>query len=256
MLTSAISMSSLAILSIVIGCIVTCTSPVPLQVLSPVEKHSQTMSVGVFSNVANRSVPLTITSSIPLAPSPSSFRDIALAVFSPVPASVSTASAAQPSARSPTTSGTAAVVKSEMPRTDKLKVDNKSLMTRPITSALSLTGSAGSKALSIFSSSEKSSVTPRATEPTPAASIYALAPRLTDSLWDLLNAKAFSHVIRTDMKELMDALDELIQVLNRQTASAWRVSRDVTVGLREEFQKRNRRAQDRARHIKEKRTSW
>lgn len=244
--------SSLAILSIVIGCIVTCTSPVPMEVLSPVKIHTQTTSVGMLSNVANRSMPLTITSSLPLTASPSSLKDIALAVFNPVPAGLSTASVDQRGARSPAPSGTAAIISSEMPRTDKLKVDNKSLMTKPITSALSLTGSAGSKALSIFSGPERSPVTTRASESAPAASIYALAPRLTDSLWDLFNAKAFSHVIRTDMKELMDALDELIQVLNRQTASAWRVSRDVTVGLREEFQKRNRRAQDTARLIKEK----
>jgi len=54
--------------------------------------------------------------------------------------------------------------------------------------------------------------------------------------------------VRADMKELLDALEELLQALNTQVASALH----ATEGLRDQLRRRNQHAQRKARALREK----
>ena len=64
----------------------------------------------------------------------------------------------------------------------------------------------------------------------------------------MFNVKVLAGVLRADMKELLDALDELLQALNAQVASAVQ----ATEGLRDQLRRRNQHAQQKARVLREK----
>jgi hypothetical protein len=78
--------------------------------------------------------------------------------------------------------------------------------------------------------------------------MYSLSTRLTSSLAEIFNVKALAGVLRADMKELLDALDELLQALSTQVASAVH----ATEGLRDQLRRRNQHAQRKARMLREK----
>jgi len=110
-----------------------------------------------------------------------------------------------------------------------------------------------SKAVAVFQQAVEQTMT----RPTEAASLatksrteamYSLSTRLASSLSEVFNVKALTGALRADMKELLDALDELLRVLGAQAASAVR----VTEGLREQLHRRNQHAQQKARELREK----
>ena len=78
--------------------------------------------------------------------------------------------------------------------------------------------------------------------------MYSLSTRLTSSLSEIFNVKALAGVLRADMKELVDALDELLQALSTQVASVVQ----ATEGLRDQLRRRNQHAQQKARVLREK----
>lgn len=78
--------------------------------------------------------------------------------------------------------------------------------------------------------------------------MYSLSTRLTSSLAEIFNVKALAGVLRADMKELLDALDELLQALSAQVGSAVH----ATEGLRDQLRRRNQHAQRKARMLREK----
>lgn len=78
--------------------------------------------------------------------------------------------------------------------------------------------------------------------------MYSLSTRLTSSLAEMFNVKALAGVLRADMKELLDALDELLQALSAQVASAVH----ATEGLRDQLRRRNQHAQRKARMLRDK----
>ena len=78
--------------------------------------------------------------------------------------------------------------------------------------------------------------------------MYSLSTRLASSLSDMFNVKLLAGILRTDMKELLDALDELLRVISAQATSAVR----ITEGLRDKLRRRNQHAQQKARTIREK----
>jgi hypothetical protein len=111
-----------------------------------------------------------------------------------------------------------------------------------------------SKALAVFQQAMEQT-TSRAMKPTSSIStqsraeaVYALSTRLTSSLSELFNVKTLAGVLRADMKELLDALDELLQALSAQVASAVH----ATEGLRGKLRRRNQNAQQKARVLREK----
>jgi len=78
--------------------------------------------------------------------------------------------------------------------------------------------------------------------------MYSLSTRLTSSLSEIFNVKALAGVLRADMKELVDSLDELLRALSAQVASVVQ----ATEGLREQLRRRNQHAQQKARVLREK----
>jgi len=78
--------------------------------------------------------------------------------------------------------------------------------------------------------------------------MYSLSTRLASSLSEMFNVKVLAGVLRADMKELLDALDELLRAINAQAAAALR----ITEGLRDKLRHRNKHAQQKARTIREK----
>ena len=68
----------------------------------------------------------------------------------------------------------------------------------------------------------------------------------------MISVKMIASAIQADMKELLDALNELLQVLETQTAMALRLSKAATDGLREHLYRGHRRAQQRALQIRRK----
>jgi hypothetical protein len=115
-------------------------------------------------------------------------------------------------------------------------------------------GSIRSKALAVFQQAMEQTTL----RPIKAASsistqsrteaMYSLSTRLTSSLAEIFNVKALAGVLRADMKELLDALDELLQALSAQVASAVH----STEGLRNRLRRRNQHAQRKARMLREK----
>jgi len=110
-----------------------------------------------------------------------------------------------------------------------------------------------SKALAVFQQAMEQT-TSRSTKPASSIStqsrteaMYSLSTRLTSSLSEIFNVKALAGVLRADMKELLDALDELLQALSAQVASAVH----ATEGLRDQLRRRNQHAQRRARRLRE-----
>ena len=78
--------------------------------------------------------------------------------------------------------------------------------------------------------------------------MYSLSTRLSSSLSEIFNVKALAGVLRADMRELVDSLDELLRALSAQVASAVH----ATEGLREQLRRRNQHAQQKARVLREK----
>lgn len=107
-----------------------------------------------------------------------------------------------------------------------------------------------SKAVAVFQQAVEQAMTkPTETFAKPQAeTMYSLSTRLASSLSEMFNVKVLAGVLRADMKELLDALDELLRVINAQAAAALR----ITEGLRDKLRRRNQHAQQKARTIREK----
>jgi hypothetical protein len=109
-----------------------------------------------------------------------------------------------------------------------------------------------SKAVAVFQQTvEQATTTPTETSTlvrTKAETMYSLSTRLASSLSEMFNVKVLAGVLRADMKELLDALDELLRAINAQAAAALR----ITEGLRDKLRHRNQHAQQKARTIREK----
>ena len=61
---------------------------------------------------------------------------------------------------------------------------------------------------------------------------YSISTHLASSLSEVFNMKVLTGVLRADMKELLDTLEEPLQALNAQATSALH----ITEGLRDDSQ--------------------
>ena len=82
----------------------------------------------------------------------------------------------------------------------------------------------------------------------------ALSIRMADSVSEVVGTtiKAAIDVVHNDLKELMDAMDDLMRAIQEQTRKAMEISAGTANAIREEVRYRNERARDKAREIKEK----
>jgi len=86
------------------------------------------------------------------------------------------------------------------------------------------------------------------------ASTFALSVRMADSVSEVVGytIKAAIDVVHNDLKELMDAMDDLMRAIQDQTRKAMEISAETANAIREEVKYRNERARDKAHEIKEK----
>ncbi|KAI0303825.1 hypothetical protein B0F90DRAFT_1667194 [Multifurca ochricompacta] len=111
-----------------------------------------------------------------------------------------------------------------------------------------------SKALAVFQQAVESTMPPPIETASSLATrskteaMYSLSTRLASSLAEMFNVRTLAGVLRADMKELVDALDDLLRALSAQAASAVR----ITEGLRDKLRRRNQHAQQKARALREK----
>jgi len=172
-------------------------------------------------------------------------KDFALAVFNPVPLSAPFSSAPVPVGRGRPTGGAALDTKKQ----ERTYCKAMSLSERVKSSKdLILTGqsSQSSESRSKKASSLTASKGTMAKEPPSSLSI-----RLVDSLSQILDVNALAEVVRHDMKELSDALDELMIAIGKQTAAIMQESQGSGKILRERLQQRHSKAKARARQLKD-----
>ena len=232
----------MAILSIVLGYIVSSCSPLPVPAMTFKEKLDPTSAVGPAVNFSGHSTAPFVTPistiSIP------SLREISVAIISTPPSELSTTPTSR---RGPLVGASehndqpiSAAVSSESRSLVVVQQSPSSLSEIPIRS----------KAVAVFQQAVAQATT-KPTETlakTQAETMYSLSTRLASSLSEMFNVKVLAGILRADMKELLDALDELLRVINAQAAAALR----ITEGLRDKLRRRNQHAQQKARTIREK----
>ena len=86
------------------------------------------------------------------------------------------------------------------------------------------------------------------------ASTSALSIRMAGSVSEVVGTtiKAAMDAVHNDLKELIDAMDELMRAIQDQTRKAMEISTEAANAIREEVRYRNGRARDKALEFKEK----
>ncbi|KAH8994867.1 hypothetical protein EDB92DRAFT_1814833 [Lactarius akahatsu] len=232
----------MAILSIVLGYIVSSCSPLPVPAMTFTEKPDPTSAVGLVVNFSEHSTAPFVTP-ISSAISITSLRDFSVAIISTPPSDLSTTPTIRRGAEE----------HNDKPINVAVASESRSLIVSQQSPSSLSEISIRSKALAVF----QQAVEQATLKPTEASTVttkpkgetmYSLSTRLASSLSEMFNVKVLAGVLRADMKELLDALDELLRALSTQAASAVR----VTEGLRDKLRRRNQHAQQKARAIREK----
>ena len=240
---------SLAILSIVLGYVVSRFMPIPVTPGTLVKKDDSTASMKPGINLSEH-VATSFVTPMSSAVSLSSVKDISISIASPPPSSLSTIPTNR---RGSTVESGKFDVRKDKPINVAASGSKSLILSQqppPSVSEVSIR----SKALAVFQQAmEQTSLRP--IKPVSSIStqsrteaMYSLSTRLTSSLAEIFNVKALAGVLRADMKELLDALDELLQALSAQVASAVH----ATEGLRGQLRRRNQHAQRKARMLREK----
>ena len=86
------------------------------------------------------------------------------------------------------------------------------------------------------------------------ASTSALSIRMAGSVSELVGTtiKAAMDAVHSDLKELIDAMDDLMRAIQVQTRKAMQISTETANAIRDEVRYRNGRARDKALEFKEK----
>ncbi|KAI0250271.1 hypothetical protein BJV78DRAFT_1220934 [Lactifluus subvellereus] len=238
-----------AILSIVLGYIVSRFVPLAAPMATLTEEVNPTSAIRPTVNLSEHLATPFVTQ-MSSAISVSSVRDISVAIVSTPPSSLSIIP----------TNRRSSLFGAEEPRPRNGKPINVAVASgsqSPIVSQQPPSSISEipirSKAVAVFQQAVEKTMT----RPTETASLatksrteamYSLSTRLASSLSEVFNVRALTGALRADMKELLDALDELLRVLSGQAASAIR----VTEGLREQLRRRNQHAQQKARELRER----
>lgn len=245
-----LTLYSLAILSIVLGYVVSRFTPLPVATTTFPEKVDST---SVIKPVVNLSEQMATSFVTPMssAISLSSMRDISIAIAS-TPSGVSTI----PTSRRGSSVGSEDL---HVRRDEQIKVavasSSKSLIISQQAPSSISEVPIRSKALAVFQQAMMHTTSGLPTETASSVTtrsrteaMYSLSTRLASSLSEMFNVKVLAGALRADMKELLDALEELLRALNAQVASAVH----VTEGLRDQLRRRNQHAQRKARALRER----
>ncbi|GBE88011.1 hypothetical protein SCP_1202370 [Sparassis crispa] len=253
-LRSAHALTIFAVLSIVLGCVI--KGSLTQSTATYLPQQQQTSSLwGLL-----RPPTAPVTSSSPAnhsnALASSSLKDFALAVLPPAP-SVATTSASRLSS---TATGVAnhAVLTGAPSECNcgcglitwpgKYELSNE-LALRPTPSVPSLRAEERSKVgLSFMSTQPQGKGKGRI----PAdGSLYELSTRIAGALSEYFDIGTVVAVVHKEFQDIFDALDELVDAIRRQTASAWDQSRGIVRSLQEQMEQRHVRARNRARELKD-----
>jgi len=242
---------SVAILSIVLGYVVSRFMPLPVATATFPEKVDSTLAIKPAVNLSEQMTASFVTP-MSSAISLSSMRDISIVIASTPSSSLS---AIPTSRRGPLAGPEEHRVRNDEPNNVMATSSSKSLIiSQQIPSSISEVP-IRSKALAVFQQAMEQTTSRLPTETASSVTtrsrteaMYSLSTRLASSLSEMFNVKVLAGVLRADMKELLDALDELLQALNAQVASAVQ----VTEGLRDQLRRRNQHAQQKARALREK----
>lgn len=240
---------SVAILSIVLGYIVSRFMPLPVTPATLVKKSDSMVSMKPAINLSEH-VATSFVTPMSSAVSLSPVKEISISIASPPPSSLSTVPTNR---RGSKVESRKLDVRNE-PINVAITSGSKSLIISQQSPSSVSEVSIRSKAFAVFQQAMEQT-TFRPTKPASSIStqsrteaLYSLSTRLTSSLAEIFNVKALAGVLRADMKELLDALDELLQALSAQVASAVH----ATEGLRDQLRRRNQHAQRKARMLREK----
>jgi len=245
-----LTLYSMAILSIVLGYVVSRFTPLPVATTTFPEKVDSTSVIKPAVNLSEQ-MATSFVAPMSSALSLSSMRDISIAIAS-TPSSVSTI----PTSKRGSMVGSEDLrVRSDGQINVAVASGSKSLIISQQAPSSISEVPFRSKALAVFQQAmvqttsklpteTASSVTTRSRTET----MYFLSTRLASSLSEMFNMKVLAGALRADMKELLDALEELLRALNVQVASAVH----VTEGLRDQLRRRNQHAQRKARALREK----
>jgi len=221
-------------------------------------KQVPTPALQTTNLIRGRIPSVTNKSSGPITPNgaaviPSSLKDFALSVFNPAPLSAPAPSLASPAKHCRSAGGanteTTKATKQREPEYKEVKLmtwSERMKLSKDIIMP-------GSCSLSFEARSKKalSLIVPKNpiihTEEPPSA----LSVRLADSLSRVFDVKALSEVVRHDIKELSDALDQLLITISEQTAAIAEESKGKSKVLRERLEQRHGKAKARARRLKE-----
>ncbi|KAI0264502.1 hypothetical protein BC834DRAFT_883403 [Gloeopeniophorella convolvens] len=247
---TAPAMTIVAILSIVLGYIVSRCAPLPVPAATLTEKLNPTSVVKPSVNMSMH-VTTPFATAMSTAISISSMREISLAIVSTPPSSLSTVPT---SMRRSGARIQEPAVSADKPNAAGASGSNGLIASSQSPCSLSVPSPLRSKALSILQQAVEKTVPKPVEVAAPAVTeaktenIYSLSTRLTSSLSEIFNLKVLGNALQADMKELLDALDELLQVINAQAASAIRITGQIGSHLR----RRNQHAQQTARELREK----
>jgi hypothetical protein len=230
--TSFQAMTVLAFISLVLG--FTVNSAFRSSTPSPTPTLAMSSLWGMFGPIPDHSAiaPPSVTNSN-VAVVPSSLKDFALAVFNPTTMSPVSSRVFTESVPGSTRSPECLMTWSE-----KVK-SCKDVILRPLPSAFSVDGVP--KAFSRTSSLKVN----------PTESPTSLSFKIVDSLSEIFDFKMLINVVQHDLKELMDALDELMRVIGRQTyliVEQWKETLQI---LRQGLQYRNDKARGKAKEWRE-----
>ncbi|KAF7966548.1 hypothetical protein HWV62_37894 [Athelia sp. TMB] len=187
---------------------------------------------------------------------PSSLKDYAIAVFNPAPLVYQGGSA--PSSSPGASSSKLPPAPAAVPQHSKLEKDqgnagkpntssgvkSSSDLVLPGPSSLSLQ-ERSKEVLALLVPKSK-----RAAEKAPEQTPTSLSIRLASSLSKIFDVKALAEVVPHDMKELSDAIDQLMIAIGEQTTAIMEESKGSSKVLRERLETRHGKAKSRAQDLK------
>jgi len=211
--------------------------------------------------VANKTAIPVMSNTTPI---PSSLKDYALSVFNPTPLvfftspplsspGASTSKLPSVPAEEPEVT-TAKMSEKDIGSDEKLltwseRVKSSTDLILPGPSSLSLQ-ERSKEVLSLLTPKSKRAAE-KSPEHTPEHTSTSLSIRLTSSLSKIFDVKALTEVVPHDMKELSDALDQLLITISKQTTAIMKESKGSSKILRERLEKRNGRAKSQAKQLKQ-----
>ncbi|KAH9949910.1 hypothetical protein B0H21DRAFT_725212 [Amylocystis lapponica] len=250
-----------AVLSIVLGCVLngsftgvthTPTVTTPTVVTTP-HQEQQPMPPPLWGllrpvNINQSVPPPTISTALPM---PSSLKSFALAVLNPAPLVASTST---PRESAPAHASDKKAASADAPSECVCGCDPHGSRLRPTPPSPALTaddsGKAGLSLTSLPQTKGKGKAFVYSQE-----NLHVLTTFLFGSLSQYVDVKAIAAVIAAvvgrDMQEILDAIDELVHAISRQTVGTWEQSKATVDLLREKIQARHGRAQQKARELKE-----